>query len=47
MAAVLLEADGHEIVLAGLSREGVGSRRIRRRLGVDRVVSMPDTAEYP
>jgi len=42
LAACLLAADGHEVVLAALSRtDTVGRRRLRRVLGGDRVVDRP------
>lgn len=42
LAGCLLVADGHEIVLAGLSRtDTVGRRRLRRVLGPDRVLDKP------
>jgi len=42
LAALLLDTDGHELVLAGL-RKGLtqGERRLRRRIGSDRVVIDP------
>lgn len=43
LAALLLAADGHEIVYAGICREGaIGTRRLRRVLGDDLVVMKPD-----
>ena len=45
LAALLLAKDGHEIVYAGICREGaLGTRRLRRRLGDDVVVMKPDVA---
>ena len=42
LAACLLAKDGHEIVLAGLSRtDTVGRRRLRRMLGPERVLDKP------
>jgi methionyl-tRNA formyltransferase len=42
LAACLLAADGHEIVVAGLSRtDTVGRRRLRRLLGPERVFDKP------
>lgn len=43
LAAVLLSADGHDIVWAGLCRPGaIGTRRLVRRIGRDRVHVVPD-----
>jgi methionyl-tRNA formyltransferase len=45
LAALLLAEDGHEIVWAGLCRRGaIGTRRLRRRIGRERVVVTPDLA---
>lgn len=42
IAALLLQADGHEIVLAGLRRGlTIGARRLRRRVGSERVMIDP------
>jgi len=42
LAACLLERDGHDIVLACLSRkDAVGARRLRARIGEDRVLMKP------
>lgn len=43
LAALLLDADGHEIVWAGICRAGAaGTRRLARRLGRERVEIVPD-----
>lgn len=45
LAANLLLQDGHTLELAALSRRGaVGTRRLRRRLGTERVLVAPDLA---
>jgi len=45
LAALLLARDGHTIVWAGLCRkEAIGSRRLTRLLGKDRVRIVPDLA---
>ena len=41
LAACLLVADGHEVVVAALSRPGPGRRRLRRLLGAERVFDRP------
>ncbi|MFI5302040.1 MAG: hypothetical protein ACHREM_28450, partial [Polyangiales bacterium] len=42
LAALLLHRDGHEIVYAAICRDGAaGTRRLRRRLGDERVVVKP------
>lgn len=46
LAACLLLADGHEIVLAALSRPGApGRRRLVQRLGAERVLSRPGASD--
>jgi len=46
LGALSLDHDGHEIVLAAISRsEASGTRRLSRRLGRDRVLVKPDLAE--
>jgi methionyl-tRNA formyltransferase len=43
LAALLLRADGHEIVWAGVCRrEAIGTRRLRRVIGRDNVSMLPD-----
>ena len=43
LAALLLQRDGHEVVHAALCRDGaIGTRRLTRALGMDRVVLKPD-----
>jgi methionyl-tRNA formyltransferase len=43
LAALLLHADGHEIVWAGVCRrDALGTRRLRRTIGRDNVSMMPD-----
>jgi methionyl-tRNA formyltransferase len=43
LAALLLARDGHEIVWAGVCRrDAIGTRRLRRLLGSDRVAIAPD-----
>jgi methionyl-tRNA formyltransferase len=43
LAALLLRADGHEIVWAGVCRrEALGTRRLRAAIGRDNVSMMPD-----
>ena len=43
LAALLLHADGHEIVWAGVCRrDALGTRRLRRAIGRDNVSMMPD-----
>lgn len=43
LAALLLRADGHEIVYAGICRPGaIGTRRLYARLGASRVIVMPN-----
>jgi methionyl-tRNA formyltransferase len=43
LAALLLARDGHDIVYAGICRTGApGTRRLRARIGVDRVVVKPN-----
>ncbi len=45
LAALLLERDGHDVVLAAVSRpEAVGMRRLVRLLGTERVLRKPDVA---
>jgi len=45
LAALLLLGDGHDVVWAGLCRkEAIGSRRLLRRLGRERVRIVPDLA---
>lgn len=42
LAALLLHADGHDIVFAGICRKGaIGTRRLRRVLGKERVSVVP------
>jgi methionyl-tRNA formyltransferase len=46
LAASLLVRDGHDVVLAALSREGApGQRRLRRLVGEDRVCVRPDAGD--
>src|SRR5262249_25830191 len=46
IAALCLEADGHEIALAALSRaDAVGVRRLERKLGAERVVFRTEISE--
>jgi methionyl-tRNA formyltransferase len=46
LAALLLHADGHEIVWAGICRRGaIGTRRLRARLGARAVAIVPDLAK--
>ncbi|MBX3192831.1 MAG: hypothetical protein KF819_37955 [Labilithrix sp.] len=43
LAALLLDADGHEIVWAGICRrDAIGTRRLRRRIGDANVAIVPD-----
>jgi methionyl-tRNA formyltransferase len=42
LAAVLLARDGHAIVYAAACRQAPGLRRLRRRVGADRVFVRPD-----
>jgi methionyl-tRNA formyltransferase len=43
IAALLLRADGHDIVWAGICRrEAIGTRRLRRAIGRDNVSILPD-----
>jgi methionyl-tRNA formyltransferase len=43
LAALLLRADGHEIVWAGICRKGaIGTRRLARAIGRDNVAIVPD-----
>jgi len=43
LAALLLHADGHEVVWAGVCRrDAIGTRRLRRQIGRDNVSMMPD-----
>lgn len=43
LAALLLDADGHDIVWAGVCRkDAIGTRRLSRRLGAGRVEIVPD-----
>ena len=43
LAALLLHQDGHDIVYAGVCRKGaLGTRRLRQRIGADRVRIVPD-----
>ena len=43
LAALLLRADGHDVVWAGVCRrDAIGTRRLRRVLGRDNVSMMPD-----
>jgi methionyl-tRNA formyltransferase len=45
LAALLLRADGHEIVWAGICRKGaIGSRRLARAIGPRNVAIVPDLA---
>lgn len=45
LAALLLAADGHEIVWAGICRrDAIGTRRLRARLGAARAPIVPDLA---
>jgi len=45
LAALLLRADGHEIVWAGICRrEAIGTRRLRRAIGASNVSILPDLA---
>lgn len=45
LAALLLAEDGHEVVWAGICRRGaIGTRRLTRRLGAERVAVVPDLA---
>lgn len=45
LAALLLRADGHEIVWAGICRkEAIGTRRLMRALGAAHVAMVPDLA---
>lgn len=45
LAALLLRADGHEVVWAGLCRkEAIGTRRLRHALGAANVAIVPDLA---
>jgi methionyl-tRNA formyltransferase len=45
LAALLLRADGHEIVWAGICRkEAIGTRRLTRALGAANVAIVPDLA---
>ncbi len=45
LAALLLRADGHEIVWAGICRkEAIGTRRLTRALGAGNVAMVPDLA---
>src|SRR5258708_984694 len=45
LAAVLLRADGHEIVWAGICRkEAIGTRRLTRAIGRENVAIVPDLA---
>jgi methionyl-tRNA formyltransferase len=43
LAAVLLDRDGHQLVVAGLV-DGNGKRRLSRRLGARRIERLPDLA---
>jgi len=46
LAALLLRADGHEIVWAGICRkEAAGARRLTRALGAANVAMVPDLAD--
>jgi methionyl-tRNA formyltransferase len=46
LAACLLHADGHDLVLAAISRaDAPGRGRLRRRLGGERVLLRPDVAD--
>jgi methionyl-tRNA formyltransferase len=46
IAALLLAADGHDLVFCGISRRGSpGARRLTRHLGVERVRSVPDASD--
>jgi len=43
LAALLLRADGHDVVWAGVCRrDAIGTRRLRRVIGRDNVSMMPD-----
>jgi methionyl-tRNA formyltransferase len=43
LAALLLRADGHDVVWAGVCRrEAIGTRRLRRAIGRENVSMMPD-----
>ena len=45
LAALLLRADGHDIVWAGICRTGaIGTRRLRRAIGAGNVAMVPDLA---
>ena len=46
LAALLLRHDGHDIVYAGICRRAaLGTRRLTRRLGTERVHVLPDTQD--
>jgi methionyl-tRNA formyltransferase len=46
LAALLLRHDGHDVVYAGICRRGaLGTRRLRRRIGPERVHVLPDTQD--
>ena len=46
LAALLLRADGHEIVWAGICRKGaIGTRRLTRAIGAANVAMVPDLAK--
>lgn len=46
LAACLLHADGHDVVLAAISRaDAPGRARLRRRLGAERVLLRPDVQD--
>lgn len=46
LAALLLVADGHEVVWAGVCRrDAIGLRRLQRSIGRERVVVVPDLAK--
>ncbi len=45
LAALLLRADGHEIVWAGICRKGaIGTRRLARAIGAPNIAIVPDLA---
>lgn len=46
LAALLLAHDGHDVVWAGICRrDAIGTRRLRRLLGTERVMMVPDLAK--
>ncbi len=47
IAALLLSADGHEVVFAAICRsDALGTRRLRRKLGADRIVIRPSLTSH-